>query len=111
MQWYEKLRHVWPICVTRLLHKAAALVDVAVPFLLQLLDDLPLLLRLLPEPGDLVLQGSFVLLQELHEVLLLLSRLHGFGHVLSTRGKRVHTTQRKEHMVTGCVKSAALIPD
>ena len=66
-----------------LLHEAAGLVDVAVPFLLQLLDDLALLLGLLAVPADLVLQRLLVLLQELHDLLLLLRRQRGFDHVLT----------------------------
>lgn len=60
-------------CMTCLLHEAAGLVDVAVTFFLQLLDDFALLLGLLAVAADLVLQRFLVLLKELDKVLLLLS--------------------------------------
>lgn len=59
--------------VTHLLHEAAGLVDVAVALFFQLLDDLALLLGLLPVPADLMLQAFLVLLKKLDNVLLLLS--------------------------------------
>ena len=68
--------------MTCLLHEAAGLVDVAVSFFLQLLDDLVLLLCLLPVATDLMLQGFLVLLEELHQALLFLSRLCSFDRVL-----------------------------
>lgn len=55
------------------MHEAAGLIDVAVPFSLQLLDDLALLLGLLAVSIDLMFQGLLVLLEEFHEVLLFLS--------------------------------------
>lgn len=64
------------------MHEAAGLIDVAVPLSLQLLDDLALLLGLLAVSIDLMFQGLLVLLEELHEVLLFLSRLCSFDHVL-----------------------------
>lgn len=59
--------------MTCLLHEAAGLVDVAVTLFFQLLDDLALLLGLLAVAADLALQRFLVLLEELDEVLLLLS--------------------------------------
>lgn len=55
------------------MHEATGLIDVAVPFFLQLLDDLALLLSFLAVSTDLMFQGLLVLLEELHKVLLFLS--------------------------------------
>lgn len=78
-----------------LLHEAAGLVDVAVALLLQLLDDLALLLGLQAESTDLVFQRLLVLLQQLHQALLLLSGECSFDHVLLNAITEEYRTMRK----------------
>ena len=70
--------------LSNLLREVAGFVDVAVAFLLQLVDDLALLARLLLVVLNLLLQAALGLLVKLHEVDLLLGLRRRLQHVLNT---------------------------
>lgn len=70
------------------LGEVTGLVDVPIPFLFQLKDDLPLLLSLVLVILDLLLQVPLGLLVELHQVHLLLGRTDGLKHILKSNGNK-----------------------
>lgn len=87
-------------CRTCLLYEGAVLVDVAVTFFFQLLDDLALLLGLLAISIYLMFQGLFLLLENLHKALLFLSGLGRFYHVLLDGIKhRIYTMNEYFYLV------------
>lgn len=70
------------------LGEVAGLVDVPIPLLFQLKDDLPLLLGLVLVVLDLLLQVPLGLLVKLHQVHLLLGRTDCLKHILKNKGDK-----------------------